>query len=729
MLLRVAGQRRSRVLFDFLASSLVRRQSTSSPKKSSPVASQSNDAIPVFDQLRKQIAFIHSSQGDKFTGPDADAFNNTLVKIRHALAHNDALAIVQYWQYLEQNELLHYLGSSHLEMISVLLAKCLRSKSARQWDVSKRNVAEEVALRAASGRSTDALNACMLFHLKEGNTEAVIRLYARFMESLGDKEVWDDSVVDDDKTDSDIAVLATDAKSTTRRIPQNPGRVNILLAVVAAHTMRDGFGAALQTCLATVVRFHDYTTNQFLINFAHDLTLKQKIKLYVKRLDVARMVARSPSLSKYVMNLSTTPNTKLLEKLYQSIIDGLTGPDPYLAADPSAITSSRSVALTEVGWTSFMVAFLKCGRRDLASNIWTDMARLNVQPGVSMWTALLDAYDTTRAVDDATAAWNMMLAQGIKPDGLTYRAMISNLFHGHKPEEAMKTFQTFRKELINDCPGPQILSVYNTVLHGLLLADRLQEADVLMQSMHANGPKPDIVSYNTFLTHYGRRRDFRALAALINRMATNKVVGDVYSFSIILSALLKAGRDDAPEMLLSIMRKQGVQPNVTTFSSIIEHQMQEQSEKNLQAVMRMLHQMEQDENTQPNHVTYTSILAGLYRGQWLSIEKTEEWRKVIVERMKQRNIDLKLPIYHILIRACLEYPHPEGLQQALEYYHEMVRRKVPLIQTTWYILLAGLLQRGEWAIAKELINEMFISGIQPGGTLLGLVGKIRKRTI
>jgi pentatricopeptide repeat protein len=211
------------------------------------------------------------------------------------------------------------------------------------------------------------------------------------------------------------------------------------------------------------------------------------------------------------MNLSAAPNTKLLEKLYQSLIDGLNGPDPYLAPDPSAITPSRSVALTEVGWTSFMVAFLKCGRRDLASNIWTDMARFNMKPGVSMWTALLDAYDTMHAVDDATAAWNMMLAQGVKPDGLTYRALISNLFHARKPDDAMRIFQTFRKELIDDCPAPQILSVYNTVLHGLLLAERLEEADILMEGMHADGPKPDIVSYNTFLAHHARSAISRPL--------------------------------------------------------------------------------------------------------------------------------------------------------------------------------------------------------------------------
>jgi hypothetical protein len=169
-----------------------------------------------------------------------------------------------------------------------------------------------------------------------------------------------------------------------------------------------------------------------------------------------------------------------------------------------------------------------------------------------------------------------------------------------------------------------------------------------------------------------------------------------------LSAMLKAGRDDAPEMLLSIMQKQGVRPNAATFSAIIDRQMLKQSEKDLQAAVRILDHMERDENSRPNDVTYCSILVGLYRGQWLSVEQAEEWRKDIVKRMEQRGIEINLPTYHTLIKACLEYPHPEGLQHALEYYHEMVRRKVPLVQTTWYILLAGLLQRGNGQLRRNL---------------------------
>lgn len=720
--MQVLLRRRTLTLFDFIAPSLLHRKFSSAPKKTPSVQSNS-----IFDKLREQL-IVHEHN---ILDSRANAFNDALVKFRRALKEKDVVALVQHWQGLKQNKLLHLVRQPHTdtETLSVLLAQYLSLAPNPQLYLSDSEVIEEMALHAASGRRTDALNACMLLNLKKGKSENVIRLYDRFMASLEEKELWDESLEDEEGTLSDTPMLAPDTKMIRRPIPHNPGRVKILLAVVTAHAMQDSFSAALQTCLATVVLFQDYTTKQFLENLTDDLVLKQKVKMYVERLHIARMVARPPSLSKHIINISTAPNTRMLEKLYQAIIDGLTGPDAYLAVDPSVITPSRSVALTEVGWTSFLTAFLRSRRRDLAANLWNDMNRLNVKPGVSVWTALLDAYDDMRAVDDAIAAWNMMLSEGIKPDSLAYRAFISALFNGRRPEDAMKTFQNFQSESTYDGSSPQTLAVCNTVLHGLLYANRLQEADVVLQNMHANGPKPDVTSYNTLLTYHGRRCNFKALANIINTMASNKLVGDVYSYSIILSALLKAGREDAPELLLSIMRKQGVQPNVAIFSTIIDHQMREGTEQNLRAAMRLLHEMEQDDSTKPNEITYASILTGLYRGSWLSVESAEEWRKEITKRMERDGLDLTLPTYHILIRACLEYPHPEGLQHALGYYREMARRRVPLVQTTWYILLAGLLQRGEWGVGNEIISDMFMSGIQPRGSLLQLVGKIRKRTV
>ncbi|GLB36039.1 putative PPR repeat family protein [Lyophyllum shimeji] len=719
MLLRAAARQKV-ILLDFLAPSLLSR---SVQTRANPISLQHNDPSPseLVDTVKKELPLIHATRG--VSDAQVNLFNKSLVQLRHASTKQDTPAVIKLWRQLEENRLLHFLQQSQVAVVANLLADSFTSGNLRSSDEA---LFEDVALKAAASRSTNALNELMVLRLKQNNPAAVIELYRRFMELLGGKEVWDEGHIEAEDTVRGTG-LVSDDRSKSRRIPHDPGRVALLLAVTAAHAQRDAFQDALQTCLQTVVRFHHQSTKAFLAKFEHDPAFQDKVQVWVKRLHIARMVYRPPSLSKQISNLSSAPSSKLLEELYQAVINGLSGPDAYLAPEPSKITATKSVALTEAGWTSFLAAFLKCGRRDLASKLWTDMSEVGIRPGVSLWTALLDSYDSMRAVEDAAAAWNMMVAQGIQPEGLTYRALISTLFNGRKADEAMKVFQAFQKAPPNGTASQHTLSVYNTVINGLLSINREDEAQALLKQMEAHGPSPDLVSYNTFMAYYGRRGNFKALASLVSRMAAQKLEGDVFSFSTILSALLKAGRDDAPEIMFDIMRKHGIEPNVATYSAIIDHQMRERNERNLEAAMRMLQTMEQDPDLQPNEITYTSILAGLYRGEWLAPEKAEEWRKEIVGRMRQRGVEFTLTTYHILIKACLEYSQPEGLVNALAYYRRMRQRKIPLIHTTWYILLLGLLRRGEWAVAEEIINDMYSSGHQPTGATLDLVRKIRQR--
>jgi pentatricopeptide repeat protein len=229
--------------------------------------------------------------------------------------------------------------------------------------------------------------------------------------------------------------------------------------------------------------------------------------------------------------------------------------------------------------------------------------------------------------------------------------------------------------------------------------------------------------------YFGRKGDFKAVAAHVRDMSSRGVVGDVFTFSTILSALLRAGREDAPEMMVNFMKKQGIEPNVATYSAIIDQQMREQSEDNLRAALRLLEGMERDPRTQPNEVTYTAILAGLYRGQWLDPGMAEEHRQDIMGRMHSRGIRPNRVTYNILLKACLANSEPEGLQNALRYHREMVSRRMLLDYDTWFILLRGLTDRGEWEIAGEMTREMVLSGFQPMGTLAEVVKRIRKQTI
>ncbi|PPQ62975.1 hypothetical protein CVT24_006082 [Panaeolus cyanescens] len=587
----------------------------------------------------------------------------------------------------------------------------------QQLDERHLALAEKYAI-SVSTKSSTALYACMLYHLDKTQPEQVIALYKTYDQIIGETYKQERPPPEDD-------ISAVVVEEEQEDPPVDHGRTSPLLAVVAAYAMTNSFAEALKTYIATEARISGFHKSKFLRHLT-DPALQKSVEQYLHRLTTASLVARPGSLSRHVINLGQASTIHTLEHLYNSILKAISGHEPYLAARPEELSETRFFAMTEVGWTSFQTAFIKAERADLAAKVWADLKTLNITPGVAMWTALLDTYADLRDSQQSMTTWNTMLQAGIKPDELSYRAIISVLFDDQLPDEGLNRFKEYQKSFKGH--SEKTLSVYNTVLRGLLRLNRFQEASDLLSEMQKAGPKPDVVSYNTFMAYYARQNDFQSLSNVVNRMSQENISGDVVTFSTILTALLQAGKTDAPTTILSLMRKQGVQPNVATYTAIIDHQMRGHTKENLKAALMMLDKMEHDEGIKPNEVTYTSILAGLYRAQtsWLPRHQADALRKELVRRMKRLKLTFRLPTYHILIRSCLSSPDPQAHQDAIAYIEDMEREGIPRVQTTWYLLLAGLMQRKEWAVANSMVTKMLQSGHEPSYRVQKLIYDIRK---
>ncbi|KAF8167789.1 hypothetical protein B0H34DRAFT_683047 [Crassisporium funariophilum] len=651
--------------------------------------------------------------------------NEAVTRIQRASADRDLPSALQHWQYLAQqrnslpdSDAYHISPALERDITNLLTSQIYQGNAFNEWNDEMKAAVENFSMQTAKTHSANALAAYMLVLIKANKAEAVINLYGAFLQSL------EHVATKQDKPASSEEGLALSDIEDANPDQIDPGRVSILLAVTTAHAMQDSFAAALETYLATDIRFHHYRRQKFLGHLEENPDLHSKATKFFDRIQVASLVARPPSLSRHIINLSHSSTAHLLQKFYEDILDGIRGSDPYLAAEPSAVSETKLVALTEAGWTSFQTGFIKCERPDLAAKVWRDLAQFKIRPGVTMWTALLDTYADLRNSRQALETWDMMQKYWVKPDVLSYRAIIAVLFDDRKPEIAMERFKEYQNSFKDD--PDRAITVYNTVLRGLLRQNNNGQASALITTMQTTGPSLDIVSYNTLLAYYSRLNDFKGLANIVAKMAAANISGDVVTFSTILTALLQVGKQDAPLTILNLMRKQGIQPNVATYSAIIDHQMRGQTEANLKAALLMLDKMEQDQSIKPNEVTYTSILSGLYRGNWLSHKKADEVRKNIVGRMKRLKLAFRLPTYHILIRACLDSPDPAGYQDALALLQEMEIQRIPRVQTTWYLLFSGLMQRGQWEVAKEMVAKMHLSGHEPTLRVQKLINDIRK---
>ncbi|KAH9947924.1 hypothetical protein B0H21DRAFT_736163 [Amylocystis lapponica] len=695
------------------------------PPVPSSSSAHSATAAALLNKLDQQLQVFHQQLPGSRTDSQELFFNRTIPELNSAFRNSDIDRAWSLWTELKVKKLLDFLTPSQSAMYSKFVASVCQAQSPdRVWSNLEAEALSEIALATAARGASEGLTAYMLAHIKQNNSKTALRLYGRYLSLLREQEAGTPWA----KQDEDDLGAGVDSGSSA--VTYTIVRADVVLAAITAHAVQDAFADALHDIMQVSVRFTPNTTNGFLARL--NKPLREKVADFVRRLDTGRLLARPGTFAKQLSNLSRDYADRSLERLYTVIVAGLTGPQQWLTAHPSEVGKERPVLVPDFAWALFITGFLRCRKLNLAEKLWDDIIRLQIRPTVDMWNALIAGYADLKMMDEASSTWTLLQSQGYKPDTWTHRALIWGFFHAGQPEQGLQRFQAYRKDLPTMSPHPDasaVLVVYNTTLHGLLFHSQTGHAHALLQDMQQHGPKPDIVTFNNFLRYYGRKGDLKMMGDILDMIEPAGLVGDVFTFSILLSALLKV-RNDAPQIILNLMEKQGVKPNTATLSSIIDHQMRAQTETNLRSALELLAKMEQSglEDTQPNEVTYTSILTGIHRRNWLEPRVADEYRQLIWGKMLARDIVPSRVTYNILIKACLENPEPLGLQNALFYFRDMQKRRIFIANDTWYIILLGLVGRKEWALANELVQDLQNSGFVPAAALAELVDSLVYRS-
>ncbi|TRM60272.1 hypothetical protein BD626DRAFT_505978 [Schizophyllum amplum] len=697
------------------------------PRRKAPPPAQPSDDIPLtsstsrelFTRIRKGIAKSQSVTRD--AGPQkANVFNEAYAGMNAALKRYDYETAERHWRQLQQYDLVQYLGPPQLHQLSrALVLHQVNMSSDRLRPQLRHQLFKEVAVIAAAGRAPAALKAYMQYAVRENEPQLILEVYQQYEAALLASKPAEQPETEElkDHNGVDLAHLSFD--------PTIHDRVEFMLFAVTAHTLLDDFHAALRLYIDFPESIQHQNTVNFLQVTLADLKqpLADRMRPMLVKLEAARLISRPHSLSKRLMRYAAK-GVKQIQSIYDTVIEGLSGQDAFIAAEEALVSEYRPVAMTEALWTSFLTAFIRCGRKDLAHKVWQNMVSLGLRPGVSMYTAMLDTYACQGAVDDLTQLWSTIVKAGVQPDALSYRALISGLMKGGRIPEAMERYEEFKRLRLAESPPELAIMVFNTLLHELLLSRTPDAAGGVFKDMVAHGVVPDQVTYNTFLAYYARREDMTGLSNTIEVMRAANLYGDEFTYSSVLAGLTRVGRKDAADLVHDIMNSLGLRAGTHMYTSLITQQLTEGTDTSLNAAYRLLHLMETTPSLAPTAVTYTAILTGLHRGKWLDDEERRRRRDDILRRMANRGLQLNRVTYHILIKACLNQEH--SIPDALMYYREMLARRL-VTPDTYYLLLSGLVHWEQWDVGDELVREMQTLKVQMSPSTRQMVRSIQTR--
>ncbi|KAI0067793.1 hypothetical protein BV25DRAFT_1896761 [Artomyces pyxidatus] len=742
------GVRTPGIFLDFLAPAIaVRRASNSIRRHTPPIATPtpSTSRSTAGKLLSPSNMWAHLGEQDPVLESQAprpsstDGIDTTIPKVLKD--QSDLRILPQYFQLLlqslerknlplaemlwlriQEQKLHKLLGPSDLDRFSRLITRLTPMDDAQ---ASERVTIEDMAIYLATQRYTEPLTRCLAASVKKQQPLETIQLYNRFRDKWKGADDFEE-VAGNESEDNDAAV----ALVTRAHVPVRARGSEIVLSAITAYTMQDDFQAAIQTALRAPFRISPITVAQFLSPFELSPTLLEKINIVIRHCYVAQLASRPLSFMHQLTNLKAV-NTNALHHLYDTLRTALGDEYPWLAVESSQVSSKRPVVMREVYWSQLLRSFLEVRRLDVAEVMWDDMIRFGFKPTLSIWTNLITGVAELKGADHALALWRAMLGAGIVPDALAYHAIITGLLHNKRPNDAAAVFADFQQAIPYDGKNTdKMVTVYNSTLAGYLSNNREADARDILEHMKANGPHPTVTTYNIFLGHYNGMRDLKSLSSTLKAITAQGLKGNVFTFSTLLSALLRIiPREQAIARVFAIMEKHRVKPNFVTYSAIIDNLVKAQTEDALKAAFDLLRMMEEsgDPELAPNFVTYTSILAGVYRWPGLREDLVEECAAHVVQKMKDYGIHWNHVAYNILIKACLANPGSVGVQKAMYYYRDMKKQRVKKTGDTWYIILHGLAHRGEWNLASHIVDDMMRSGLRISESLGSMAMEVKRK--
>jgi pentatricopeptide repeat protein len=647
-----------------------------------------------------------------------------LHSLRSNIAQRDASAVLQLWRNFEKDNLLHLLEPSVLKKCSRLVINLCSVEPGSMWSGSTREAAEELALGLANRRFTWALRACFTALITTNDAEGVLRLYNRFLLQTEHRIVFgDEHSLSGEEAQSKLSTIPT-IRNAGFSIDQDLSAFAIM-----AHAIRDDFSSAIRTGIHTQWNFPSvHATNALLDPFAPSSKFRHKVLTFMRHAHAARLFSHPSILYKHLHNMAEGPAAQSLQKLYSTMVEGLSPNYPWATADSESVSDTRPVAIQESTWAAFISAFLGVQRLDLAESVWDDMVRYGQKPGPSVWTALIKGVGRLEGPGPALALWRSMKEAAVTPDSSSYRAIVQVMAETRHWKEAEKLFDEFRSSsFLRSDPNSE--PMFKTMISIHLTNSREREAISLLEEMTVNGPHPIAATFNTFLTYYHKQKDVKSFSSMLKKMTANGLSGDIATYSILLCTLLRIlDRGEAIQQTLAMMDQHQIKANVATYTAIITSLLQEQEKNALEAALDLLRTMEESANPMiaPNVVTYTAILHGVHSWIGRDDQLVQDCTELMVQKMKARGIKFNRITYHVLLKTCLEISSPAAAQKVLQLYRQMCRENIALNGDTWHIILHGLAKRSEWVVAHEVLRDMQQSGIRMSDWLENVAKEITR---
>jgi len=369
-----------------------------------------------------------------------------------------------------------------------------------------------------------------------------------------------------------------------------------------------------------------------------------------------------------------------------------------------ALMEEMEDEMDEVLLSSSLEACIRASRGDLLQShlrkFWQE-ERVSVQ-GAPAFGSIIRAYGVIHDVDGACSAWRTMRKRNIQPTSITLGCAVETLASNQYPDLAHQLIQ----EVLADADTRQLVNAVNycSVLKGFSHQKRFDRVWAVYKEMIAQGLESQFssVTYNTLIDACSRCGEVSHTPRILEDMTRQGIEPNLVTYSVVLKGLCQDNQlDKAFELMETMKKSRHAKPDELAYNTLLDGCARQCLYQRGMQVFAMM----EAEGTRPSNFTLSILVKLANRGK--KLEKAFELCK---EVPRKNNFRMNVHVYNNLIQGCILH---KELERAVEVLASMLKKGVRPDTRTYTLLIQGHVNSGEAAAAAGLLRAAL--GLQ-GGT-------------
>ncbi|KAK4180014.1 hypothetical protein QBC36DRAFT_307649 [Triangularia setosa] len=230
----------------------------------------------------------------------------------------------------------------------------------------------------------------------------------------------------------------------------------------------------------------------------------------------------------------------------------------------------------------FIQAFMQLRQTDLTNHVWESMHRVQIQPTIKTWSALIEGCSRARAKAALNKVWDNLIVAGIKLDVHIWTSRVAGLFKSGDPEGGIRALVDMEKTWATRDKNPLIavqpsIEPVNAAVSGLFRLNRQKDVMTVLAWAAKQGINPDIHTFNILLRPLVLNGDIPGVRRLLSQMQDAGIEADASTFTILFEGTMKNYGDRSQEEQLAHVKRFitemetcGIGANMMTYAKIIK---------------------------------------------------------------------------------------------------------------------------------------------------------------